>query len=150
MAVELDGGVKVYKLSKRLVQVLAVDISIWLNQAVRGMRDKSGHAVPHAHLVCSIHFLRLSPSSILTQVGLYHRVCKLLFYKIKPVFVFDGKPPQLKRDTLNRRRLVRNQQGKKAAQASQAILQVTCPTRKPRSRTSFCRITSSEQQWLNS
>ena len=33
------------------VQVLAVDISIWLNQAVRGMRDKSGHAVPHAHLV---------------------------------------------------------------------------------------------------
>ena len=59
-----------------------------------------------------------------SQVGLYHRVCKLLFYKIKPVFVFDGKPPQLKRDTLNRRRLVRNQQGKKAAQASQAILQV--------------------------
>ena len=51
-------------------------------------------------------------------------MCKLLFYKIKPVFVFDGKPPQLKRDTLNRRRLVRNQQGKKAAQASQAILQV--------------------------
>ena len=33
------------------VQVLAVDISIWLNQAVRGMRDKSGHAVPNAHLV---------------------------------------------------------------------------------------------------
>ena len=33
------------------LQVLAVDISIWLNQAVRGMRDKSGHAVPHAHLV---------------------------------------------------------------------------------------------------
>ena len=32
-------------------QVLAVDISIWLNQAVKGMRDKSGHAVPHAHLV---------------------------------------------------------------------------------------------------
>ena len=40
-----DKEVRIY------VQVLAVDISIWLNQAVRGMRDKSGHAVPHAHLV---------------------------------------------------------------------------------------------------
>ena len=45
-------------------KVLAVDISIWLNQAVKGFRDKSGNAVPHAHLL-----------------GLYHRVCKLLFYR---------------------------------------------------------------------
>merc|ERR550519_2854605 len=37
-------------------------------------------------------------------LGLYHRICKLLFYKIKPVFVFDGPAPPLKRETLNRRR----------------------------------------------
>ena len=47
-------------------KVLAVDISIWLNQAVRGFRDKQGNAVPHAHLL-----------------GLYHRICKLLFYRFK-------------------------------------------------------------------
>ena len=59
-------------------KVLAVDVSIWLNQAVRGFRDKQGNGVANAHLL-----------------GLYHRVCKLLFYKIRPVFVFDGAPPLL-------------------------------------------------------
>ena len=62
-------------------QVLAVDISIWLNQSVRGFRDAQGNGVANAHLL-----------------GLYHRICKLLFYKIKPVFVFDGAPPQLKKE----------------------------------------------------
>ncbi len=68
-------------------KVLAVDVSIWLNQAVKGFRDKSGAALPNAHVL-----------------GLFHRVCKLLFYRVKPVFVFDGAPPQLKRETLKNRR----------------------------------------------
>jgi len=86
-------------------KVLAVDISIWLNQAVRGFRDRQGNAVPHAHLL-----------------GLYHRICKLLFYRIKPVFVFDGAPPQLKRDTLARRRMKRSKESRAAKVASQKIL----------------------------
>ena len=45
-------------------KLLAVDISIWLNQAVRGFRDRQENAVPHIHLL-----------------GLYHRICKLLFYR---------------------------------------------------------------------
>ena len=36
-------------------KVLAIDISIWLNQAVKGFRDKSGNAVPHAHLLGLYH-----------------------------------------------------------------------------------------------
>lgn len=86
-------------------KILAVDISIWLNQAVRGFRDRQGNAVPHAHLL-----------------GLYHRICKLLFYRIKPVFVFDGAPPQLKKDTLARRRMKRSKDSKAAKVASQKIL----------------------------
>ena len=102
-------------------KVLAVDISIWLNQAVRGFRDKQGNAVPHAHLL-----------------GLYHRICKLIFYRwecfveflyidleslrIKPIFVFDGAPPQLKKDTLMRRRMKRSKDNKAARVASQKIL----------------------------
>lgn len=63
----------------RLCIFRCTDVSIWLNQAVKGFRDASGNAVPHAHVL-----------------GLFHRLCKLLFYGIKPIFVFDGPPPQLK------------------------------------------------------
>ena len=47
------------------------------------MRDKHGNPVRNAHLV-----------------GLFNRVCKLLYYRIKPVFVFDGGVPHLKKKTL--------------------------------------------------
>ena len=36
--------------------------------------------------------------------------------------MFDGAPPQLKRDTLNKRRLQRSQESRKAQQAHAAIL----------------------------
>jgi flap endonuclease-1 len=35
--------------------------------------------------------------------GLFHRTTKLMHYGIKPVFVFDGKPPELKRAESERR-----------------------------------------------
>lgn len=31
---------------------------------------------------------------------LLHRICKLLHFKIKPIFIFDGGVPELKRRTL--------------------------------------------------
>ena len=43
-------------------------------------------------------------------------------YRIKPVFVFDGAPPQLKKDTLNRRRMKRSKESKAAKVASEKIL----------------------------
>ncbi|KAI5743328.1 hypothetical protein M8J77_016922 [Diaphorina citri] len=64
-------------------KVLAVDVSIWLHQLTKGTHDLAGGSVPNAHLI-----------------GLYHRICKLLFFKIKPVFVFDGGVPQLKKQTI--------------------------------------------------
>ena len=66
---------------------LAVDISIWLNQIVRASRTKTGDVVPNAHIYIVIL-----------------RLCKLLFYGIKPVIVFDGDAPALKKGTLKRRR----------------------------------------------
>ncbi|CAL1687516.1 unnamed protein product [Lasius platythorax] len=37
-------------------------------------------------------------------LGLFTRICKLLYYKIKPVFVFDGDVPMLKKNAIALRR----------------------------------------------
>ncbi|XP_025945416.1 DNA repair protein complementing XP-G cells isoform X2 [Apteryx rowi] len=60
---------------------------IWLNQAIKGARDHCGNSIQNAHLLT-----------------LFHRLCKLLFFRIRPVFVFDGEAPLLKRQTLAKRR----------------------------------------------
>lgn len=63
------------------------DISIWLNQALKGVRDSHGNVIENAHLLT-----------------LFHRLCKLLFFRIRPIFVFDGDAPLLKKQTLAKRR----------------------------------------------
>ncbi|XP_077014739.1 DNA excision repair protein ERCC-5 isoform X2 [Tamandua tetradactyla] len=68
-------------------KILAVDISIWLNQALKGVRDRHGNSIENAHLLT-----------------LFHRLCKLLFFRIRPIFVFDGDAPLLKKQTLTKRR----------------------------------------------
>ncbi|XP_034934629.1 DNA repair protein complementing XP-G cells homolog [Chelonus insularis] len=68
-------------------KILAIDISIWIYQVLQGYQDRRGHAVPNAHLL-----------------GLYNRICKLLYFKIKPVFIFDGGVPLLKKNTIAARK----------------------------------------------
>ncbi|PKI34348.1 hypothetical protein CRG98_045264 [Punica granatum] len=67
---------------------LAIDASIWLVQFMKAMRDEKGEMVRNAHLL-----------------GFFRRICKLLFLRTKPVFVFDGGTPALKRRTLKSLRL---------------------------------------------
>ncbi|KAJ2953876.1 hypothetical protein O0L34_g1504 [Tuta absoluta] len=67
-------------------KVLAVDISIWLHQMVKGYQDAKGAPLANAHLM-----------------GLFQRLCKLLYFRIKPVFVFDGAFPELKKETIGKR-----------------------------------------------
>ena len=66
---------------------LAVDISIWLHQIIHAMRTTTGETIPNAHIYIVIF-----------------RLCKLIFYGIKPVIVFDGDAPALKKQTLKRRK----------------------------------------------
>ncbi|EIM91084.1 PIN domain-like protein [Stereum hirsutum FP-91666 SS1] len=68
-------------------KAMAIDSSIWIYQFQATMRDKEGRALVNAHLV-----------------GFLRRICKLLFYGIKPVFVFDGGAPALKRATISERK----------------------------------------------
>lgn len=65
---------------------LAVDASIWIYQFLKAVRDKEGNALRNSHVV-----------------GFFRRICKLLYFGIKPVFVFDGGAPLLKRETVRRR-----------------------------------------------
>ncbi|XP_041836782.1 DNA repair protein complementing XP-G cells [Melanotaenia boesemani] len=86
-------------------KILAVDISIWLNQAVKGVRDRDGNSVQNAHLLT-----------------LFHRICKLLFFRIKPVFVFDGDPPLLKKQTLALRRQRKEELTRESKQTNEKLL----------------------------
>ena len=41
--------------------------------------------------------------------GMFYRTIRMISNGIKPVFVFDGKPPELKSDELEKRRVKRDE-----------------------------------------
>ncbi|KAH8741752.1 RAD2 [Cryptosporidium ryanae] len=71
-------------------QTLAIDASIWLKQFLIGIKDGEGNIPRGVHLL-----------------GFFKRICKLLYYGILPVVVFDGVPPDIKKRTLEQRRMQR-------------------------------------------
>lgn len=73
---------------------MAIDASIWIYQFLKAIRDTEGNAVKNSHIT-----------------GFFRRICKLLYFGIKPVFVFDGGVPALKRKTIKTRHEIR--QGKR-------------------------------------
>ncbi|KAL3281160.1 hypothetical protein HHI36_004378 [Cryptolaemus montrouzieri] len=86
-------------------KVLAVDVSIWLHQAIKGFQDAKGAPALNAHLL-----------------GVFHRVCKLLYFKVKPVFVFDGGVPTLKRETIAKRNKLKHQHTSDADRLQKQLL----------------------------
>ncbi|KTW31639.1 hypothetical protein T552_00278 [Pneumocystis carinii B80] len=80
---EVSRFVKLESLSGK---VLAVDASIWMYQFLKGFRDKEGNFIKNGHII-----------------GFFRRICKLLFYGIKPVFVFDGSVSVLKENVIKKR-----------------------------------------------
>ncbi|TKA61198.1 hypothetical protein B0A49_10938 [Cryomyces minteri] len=84
---------------------LAVDASIWLYQFLKAVRDKEGNALRNSNVV-----------------GFFRRICKLLFFGIKPVFVFDGGAPALKRQTISGRKNRREGRREDAARTAGKLL----------------------------
>lgn len=84
---------------------LAIDASIWLFQFMKAMRDDRGDVMKNAHLL-----------------GFFRRICRLLFHKVKPVFVFDGATPALKRSTNIARRRKREMQGAVLRKTAEKLL----------------------------
>ncbi|KAG2378769.1 hypothetical protein C9374_007917 [Naegleria lovaniensis] len=98
---------------------VAVDISVWLHQFMLGMGLEdddsmfggSGSAHLH-HQTFQVRFLR----------ALFKRICKLLYYNVKPVFVFDGATPLVKQKTLQRRRMKSTKQNFRLKKAAKKLL----------------------------
>ncbi|KAK4192807.1 hypothetical protein QBC35DRAFT_447176 [Podospora australis] len=86
---------------------LAVDASIWIYQFLKAVRDKEGNALRNSHVV-----------------GFFRRLCKLLWYGVKPVFVFDGGAPALKRATIQGRKRRREGRRDDAARTAGKLLAV--------------------------
>ena len=86
---------------------LAVDASIWIYQFLKAVRDKEGNALRNSHVV-----------------GFFRRICKLLFFGIKPVFVFDGGAPILKRQTVGARKARREGRREDAVRTAGKLLAV--------------------------
>uniref|UniRef100_A0A2N9I1V5 DNA repair protein UVH3 n=1 Tax=Fagus sylvatica TaxID=28930 RepID=A0A2N9I1V5_FAGSY len=84
---------------------LAIDASIWMVQFMKAMRDEKGEMVRNAHLL-----------------GFFRRICKLLFLRTKPVFVFDGATPALKRRTVIARRRLRDKAVAKVRKTAEKLL----------------------------
>lgn len=80
-------------------------------QFMKAMRDEKGEMVRNAHIL-----------------GFFRRICKLLYLRTKPVFVFDGGTPALKRRTvIARRRQRENAQAKIRKTAEKLLLNhVSC------------------------
>ena len=87
-------------------QVLAIDASIWLIQFVKAMRtnddennDLMASSSASSRMVAAAHL-----------IGFFHRICRLRYHGIRPIFVFDANVmPEIKRHELERRRRRREQ-----------------------------------------
>ncbi|KAJ5551466.1 DNA excision repair protein Rad2 [Penicillium sp. DV-2018c] len=86
---------------------LAVDASIWIYQFLKAVRDKEGNALRNSHIV-----------------GFFRRICKLLYFGIRPVFVFDGGAPVMKRQVIASRKKRREGHREDAARTAGKLLAV--------------------------
>ena len=84
---------------------LAIDASIWIYQFLKAVRDKNGNPLKNAHIV-----------------GFFRRICKLLYFGIRPVFVFDGGGPALKKQTIRKRKERRQDQKENVEKTAQRLL----------------------------
>ncbi|KAJ1980439.1 DNA repair protein rad2 [Dimargaris cristalligena] len=101
----LEPAARPTKLESLRGRRLAIDASIWLHQFIKAIKDKEGNALPNSHIL-----------------GFLRRICKLLYYGIKPVFVFDGQTPEIKRKTIAGRQQRREKLKDGSRRAAEKIL----------------------------
>ncbi|KAI4840472.1 DNA repair protein RAD2 [Plasmodium brasilianum] len=97
---------------------IAIDVSIWLYELTyaNNMKVLRNNSFDHLGIFNDL-WLDFSENmnneiktDSLKKAHLYFfflRICKLLYYNIRPIFVFDGNPPELKRKTIFQRSIKR-------------------------------------------
>jgi DNA excision repair protein ERCC-5 len=89
-------------------KTLAIDVSIWIIQFMQVMENRGE--------------LSKASNDYMVIDGFLKRICKLLFFGIKPIFVFDGSTPSLKKKTLMLRRRQRHKQQVNYGKAAERLL----------------------------
>ncbi|EKE37191.1 hypothetical protein ENUP19_0347G0022 [Entamoeba nuttalli] len=74
-------------------RVIAIDASILVYQFISAVRDTTGATMVDEFGETTSHI-----------IGTFYRTIKLIESGIKPVYVFDGKPPEMKDGELNKRK----------------------------------------------
>ncbi|KAL5237165.1 hypothetical protein ACI65C_004575 [Semiaphis heraclei] len=101
----LESAGKPIPVEKLENKVLSIDVSIWMYQIIKGVQESEHGATTNGHLII-----------------MFHRICKLLFYGIKPIFVFDGGVPELKKITIAQRQAQKNRAKKSSGKTKEKLL----------------------------
>jgi len=108
-------------------KTLAIDMSIWLIQVVhlRYTYALFSQNITHFYIHQFIKAMRSEDGQVMKNahlIGTLRRILKLLFHRVKPLFVFDGETPTLKYRTVQNRRKLRSRQEDNYLKAAQKIL----------------------------
>jgi len=88
-----NSGIKEVHYSKLQDKIVAIDTSIFIYQFASAIKS-------------SVEDLRTSDGRVTTHIhGILTKTLGMIKKKIKPIFVFDGKPPNLKQNTLDTRKV---------------------------------------------
>uniref|UniRef100_A0A2H8TPS1 DNA repair protein complementing XP-G cells n=1 Tax=Melanaphis sacchari TaxID=742174 RepID=A0A2H8TPS1_9HEMI len=101
----LESAGKPIPVEKLENKVLSIDVSIWMYQIIKGVQESEHGATTNSHLIV-----------------MFHRICKLLFYGIKPIFVFDGGVPELKKITIAQRQAQKSRAKKLTGKTKEKLL----------------------------
>lgn len=83
-------------------KIIAIDAPLWLYQFLSSIRQRDGTLLMDKEGNITSHLM-----------GLFTRTSKLMQYNIKPAYVFDGKPPELKRKETEKRKQAKIEAEKK-------------------------------------
>ncbi len=106
------GSVKEISTTTLTNKVVAIDASIFIYQFASAIKS-------------SVEDLKTSEGKITTHIhGILTKTLSILKKKIKPIFVFDGKAPSLKRDVLDSRKSNKTSAEKSAKKIKKELKQV--------------------------